>query len=274
MSTYAIGDIQGCCAEFRELLGHIGFDRGRDRLWLVGDMVNRGPDSLGVLRLVRGLGDSAVTVLGNHELHLLAVACGVQKERRGDTLAGLIAAPDAGELLDWLRQQPLLHHEQGRVLVHAGLLPEWDLALAQSLAGEVETQLRSPGYCGFLAGLYGNQPDRWTPGLQGMDRWRLTVNAMTRLRFVSDEGVMDFDAKGEVDDAPPGFRPWFELPHRLSADPLIVFGHWSALGLRVTPAIAALDTGCVWGGKLTALRLEDGKVFQVPSRMPAARHPG
>lgn len=272
MSTYAIGDIQGCCAEFRELLEHISFDAGRDRLWLVGDMVNRGPHSLEVLRMVRALGSSAVTVLGNHDLHLLAVACGVQRERKGDTLGALIAAPDAGELLDWLRRQPLLHHEQGRVLVHAGLLPDWDLALARSLAGEVEAQLRSPGYCGFLAGLYGNKPDRWAPDLRGMDRWRLTVNAMTRLRFVSEEGVMDFDAKGEVHDAPAGFRPWFELPQRLSADALIVCGHWSALGLRVTPTIAALDTGCVWGGKLTAFRLEDGKVFQVPSRMPAATH--
>lgn len=262
MATYAIGDVQGCYDELRALLVQIGFDPARDRLWFVGDLVNRGPKSLEVLRFVRSLGDvTAVTVLGNHDLHLLCLAEGLAKRREDDTLDAVLAAPDAADLLCWLRARPLMHREGEHAMVHAGLLPQWSIEQALALAGEVEAALRAPGYRGFLAELYGSKPACWNDALEGWDRLRVVVNAMTRMRFCSPEGVMDLHVKS--DKAPAGYLPWFETrPPR--AEPKIVCGHWSALGLRLTARVSALDAGCVWGGSLVALRLEDGALAQLP----------
>jgi bis(5'-nucleosyl)-tetraphosphatase (symmetrical) len=263
MTTYAIGDVQGCFDELQALLEAIEFDRSNDRLWFVGDLVNRGPASLASLRFVRDLGDRAVVVLGNHDLHLLALAQGHVKNRRDDTLEEVLAAPDRGELLDWLRWRPMIHVAGNTALVHAGLLPQWDIAAAQSLALEVETELRGPRHSKFLETLYGSQPDRWTDDLSGTDRLRIIVNAMTRLRFCTPEGVMEFETKGETARAPEGYLPWFDVPNRRSAGSTIICGHWSALGLRLAPNLLALDSGCVWGGQLSAIRLEDRRLYQV-----------
>lgn len=262
MATYAIGDVQGCNDELQALLSRLKFDRARDRLWFVGDLVNRGPDSLGTLRFVRSLGDAAVVVLGNHDLHLLCVAGGHANRRDDDTLDELLAAPDAPGLLEWLRGRPLLHSAQGYLMVHAGLLPQWSVRTALALAREVQDALRAPAYSEFLARLYGGTPLAWHDGLLAWDRLRVIVNAMTRLRFCNGAGEMDLRAKGAL--APDGFRPWFEL--RPAGDPPIICGHWSALGLKLNEKLAALDSGCVWGGSLTALRLEDRALFQVPCR--------
>jgi bis(5'-nucleosyl)-tetraphosphatase (symmetrical) len=236
----------------------------------VGDLVNRGPASLATLRFVRDLGDRALTVLGNHDLHLLALAQGTVKAREDDTLGEVIAAPDRDDLLDWLRHRPMAHVVDNYALVHAGLLPQWDVARAKTLAGEVETELRGPRHKEFIAQLYGSRPDRWNDKLRGIDRLRVIVNAMTRLRFCTPEGVMEFDAKGETGEAPAGYLPWFEVPGRKSADHTLVYGHWSALGLRIAPKLLGLDSGCVWGGKLSAVRLEDRRLYQVPCAADAA----
>jgi bis(5'-nucleosyl)-tetraphosphatase (symmetrical) len=264
LATYAIGDVQGCFDELRALVDMLGLDRAGDRLWFVGDLVNRGPASLATLRFVRDLGDRAVVVLGNHDLHLLALAEGHVKGRGDDTLEEVLAAPDRAELLDWLRARPMIHADGSNVMVHAGLLPQWSIAAARSLAREVESELRGPGYSKFLATLYGSRPDRWSDDLRGPDRLRVIVNAMTRLRFCSREGVMEFEAKGETARAPEGYLPWFDVPGRKSAGSTIVCGHWSALGLRLAPGLLALDSGCVWGGQLSAIRLEDRRLFQIP----------
>ncbi len=270
MPIYAIGDVQGSFEELGVLLGSVGFDGDKDRLWFVGDLVNRGPASLATLRFVRDLGERALAVLGNHDLHLLALAHGVVKEREDDTLAEVLAAPDRDELIDWLRHRPMIHVEANYVLVHAGLLPQWDVATAKALAREVEAELRGPRHREFLAHLYGSRPDRWDDSLRGIDRLRLIVNAMTRLRFCTPEGVMEFRTKGETTEAPAGHLPWFDVPGRRSADQTVICGHWSALGLRVAPKLLALDSGCVWGGKLTAIRLEDRRLYQVPCAANAA----
>ncbi len=264
MATYAIGDVQGSFEELQALLGGFGFDRAKDSLWFVGDLVNRGTASLATLRFVRDLGDRAVTVLGNHDLHLLALAQGSVKSREDDTLGDVLAAPDRDGLLDWLRHRPMVHVAANYALVHAGLLPQWDVATAKALAGEVEAELRGPRHKEFLAQLYGSRPDRWNDNLRGIDRLRVIVNAMTRLRFCTPEGVMEFHTKGETAEAPAGYLPWFEVPGRKSADCILVCGHWSALGLRIAPNLLALDSGCVWGGKLSAVRLEDRRLYQVP----------
>lgn len=264
MAIFAIGDVQGCCDELEALLRALPYSSAGDRLWFVGDLVNRGPKSLEVLRLVRSLGDKAVTVLGNHDLHLVARALGGAKGRDDDTLDAVLNAPDAGELIDWLRGLPLLHADGAWVMVHAGLLPQWSVAKAAVLAREVETELSGPGHREFVARLYGSRPDRWDDALEGADRLRVIVNAMTRMRFCTDEGVMDFHAKGETSAAPAGFVPWFDVPVRASAGAGIVCGHWSALGLKLRDDLVAIDTGCVWGGSLTAVRLDDRAVFQVP----------
>lgn len=271
MATFAIGDVQGCIDELRALLATIGFDSRQDRLWFVGDLVNRGPASLETLRFVRDLGESSIAVLGNHDLHLLALAHGYAKRREDDTLDDFLAAPDREDLLDWLRRLPMIHAESGYVLVHAGLLPQWDVPKAKALAGEVETALRGPGYREFLARLYGSRPEYWSDDLQGIDRLRVIVNAMTRIRFCTPEGVMEFQTKGETVNAPPGYLPWFEVPGRKSARDTIICGHWSALGLRIRPNLLALDSGCVWGGRLTAIRLEDRRVYEVPCAAARAR---
>lgn len=272
MATYAVGDIQGCCAELHQLLELIRFDPVADKLWLVGDLVNRGPDSLGVLRLVKSLGDTAITVLGNHDLHLLAVAGGVAELHRDDTLNEILDAPDKDELLAWLRSRSLLHAEGGFVLVHAGLLPNWNVAQAQQLAHEVEAALRGNRHHDYLAHMYGNHPDHWRDDLSGYSRLRVITNAFTRMRICTQQGEMEFKFKGNVEDVPAGYMPWFEVPGRASADATVVCGHWSALGLKVTPHVIALDTGCLWGGALSAIRLEDHEVFQVQCvNMPVAK---
>jgi bis(5'-nucleosyl)-tetraphosphatase (symmetrical) len=272
LATYAVGDIQGCGIEFRQLLEQIDFNPATDKLWLVGDLVNRGPDSLGVLRLVKSLGDRAITVLGNHDLHLLAVAEGVAELHRSDTLNEILEAPDREELLGWLKMQRLLYVEDDWVLVHAGLLPQWSVAQAQVLAHEVECALRGKHAHDFLKHMYGNRPDSWENELTGYKRLRVITNALTRMRICSAEGAMEFKFKGEVKDIPSGYLPWFEVAGRASATSTVLCGHWSALGLKVSPKVIALDSGCLWGGALTAIRLEDRKLFQVPcSITPAAQ---
>jgi bis(5'-nucleosyl)-tetraphosphatase (symmetrical) len=261
MSTYAIGDVQGCFDELEQLLRVIGFSR-EDRLWFVGDLVNRGPKSLEVLRFVKSLGPRAVTVLGNHDLHLIAQHEGFERARPDDTFSAVLAAPDRGELVDWLRSRPLMHVEGELAMVHAGLVPQWDRARAAALAREVEAALVAPGYREFFAHMYGSRPDRWDDDLGGWDRLRVIVNAMTRLRFCTADGRMEFRAKGR--EAPAGYLPWYET--RPAQSGLLVCGHWSALGLVLTPHVALLDSGCVWGGALTALRLEDRRVWQVKCR--------
>lgn len=268
MATYAIGDVQGCFDELQRLLVAIGFKRSSDRLWFVGDLVNRGPQSLETLRFVKDLGPVAVTVLGNHDLHLLTLAEGYTKSREDDTLAAVLNAPDRDALVAWLRSLPLLYRQDKYVLVHAGLLPQWDIDTAAALAMEVERQLRGSDYRQFLSRLYGSKPDRWSDNLKGENRLRVIVNAMTRLRFCSATGVMEFQTKGESDRAPPGYLPWFDAPGRKSATATIICGHWSALGVNLAPDLIMLDSGCVWGGKLTAIRLEDRRLFQVESRAP------
>lgn len=271
MSVYVVGDIQGCFAELQLLLKEIEFDAASDRLWFVGDLVNRGPGSLEVLQLVKSLGDGAVTVLGNHDLHLLAVAAGVAQLHRSDTLDEILAAPDRDELLLWLRQQRLMYVEDSNVMVHAGLLPQWSVKQAAKLAGEVETALRGDDYVKFLEHMYGNTPNRWDDELAGYKRLRVITNAFTRLRVCTLEGEMEYKFKGEVEKIPSGYIPWFDVPKRASQDATVFFGHWSALGLKVTPNVIALDTGCLWGGALTAMRLEDRKLFQVECQNPVAQ---
>ncbi|BBN88960.1 symmetrical bis(5'-nucleosyl)-tetraphosphatase [Azospira sp. I09] len=263
MATYAVGDIQGCFASLQALLEKCSFSPEFDRLWLVGDLVNRGPRSLETLRFVKGLGDRAVTVLGNHDLSLLMAAEGFGKRHRSDTIDDILAAPDRDELLHWLRYQRLMHVQGDYAMVHAGLLPAWSVAEARALAGEVEQALQAENYREFLANMWGSEPGAWDSSLTGWPRLRVIVNAMTRMRFCSPAGEMDFKAKGELSQAPAGYLPWFEVPGRRSAATVLVTGHWSALGLRLEPNLLALDSGCLWGGKLSALRLEDRALFQV-----------
>lgn len=263
MATYAIGDIQGCFDSFQRLLAACRFDPLADRLWLVGDLVNRGPRSLDTLRFVRDLGAAATTVLGNHDLYLLMAAAGFGRRSKGDTLDEILNARDREELLDWLRHRPLCHQQGEFCMVHAGLLPQWTVAQARALAAEVEAALTSPAYLDFMANMWGSEPASWDDTLEGWPRLRVIVNAMTRMRFCSADGVMEFKTKGELSAAPPGHLPWFEVPGRRSADDVLVTGHWSALGLKVEAKLLALDSGCLWGRHLTAVRLEDRTVFQV-----------
>jgi bis(5'-nucleosyl)-tetraphosphatase (symmetrical) len=269
MAIYAIGDIQGCYEPLRRLLDRLNFDPATDRLWLVGDLVNRGPQSVDVLRLVSGLGERAVTVLGNHELTLLAVAAGQAKPKRKDTFHTVLDAPDAAELLDWLRQRPLLHHdaELGFTLVHAGLPPQWDLPLAQRSAAELETVLRGPDGAAFLGRMFGSEPRCWRNDLSGDDRLRFIVNALTRIRFCKMDGTLAFAEKGPPGSQEKGLLPWFAVPGRRSADLKIIFGHWAALGYYRAPGIYALDSGCAWDNRLTAIRLDapDVPAFSVPA---------
>jgi len=264
MAIYAVGDIQGCYTELMQLLDKIRFDPAGDRLWLVGDLVNRGADSLQVLRVIKSLGESAITVLGNHDLHLVAVAAGTSRLHRGDTLDEILAAPDREELLNWLRHQRLIHVEGDYVLVHAGLLPGWTVKQAARLAGEVEGSLQSDDYIDYLSKMYGNQPASWDDGLTGFKRLRVITNALTRMRICTTDGEMEFDFKAEQHKIPQGYLPWFDVPDRASTNKTVIFGHWSALGLMVKPDAIALDTGCLWGGPLTAIRLEDREIIQVP----------
>jgi bis(5'-nucleosyl)-tetraphosphatase (symmetrical) len=259
----AIGDLQGCYDPFRRLLDKAAFDPAHDQLWLVGDLVNRGPQNLETLRFVRSLGAAATTVLGNHDLYLLMLAAGFGKRQHDDTLDDILGAPDRDELLWWLRQQPLMHLEGGYALVHAGLLPSWSGEKARALAAEVETQLRGDDYLELLANLWGSEPAAWDDGLSGWGRYRVIVNAMTRMRFCNWGGVMELRAKGEVKDAPQGYQPWYSVAGRRSADVTVICGHWSALGLVVEANFIALDSGCLWGRELSAIRLPGRGVLQV-----------
>ena len=261
MSTYVIGDLQGCFSALQHMLACIAYDPEQDKIILLGDLVNRGTDSLAVLRWARA--NQINAVLGNHDLHLLAVAAGYEQQNKGDTLQPILTAPDKDELLTWLRHLPLLLNQAGYLLVHAGLLPQWSITQAQALANEVETALRGDNYLAYLRGMYGNQPVCWHDDLIGIERLRVITNGLTRLRFCSATGEMDFTAKAGLDSAPAGYYPWFRAPNRQSAGTPIVFGHWSALGLQRDSDSIALDTGCLWGGQLSALRLEDRQVFQV-----------
>lgn len=264
MAIYAIGDVQGCFAALQRLIEKIRFDPARDRLWFVGDLVNRGPESLAVLRYVKGLGQAAVTVLGNHDLHLLAVAEGIINQRPKDTLQAILAAPDREDLLDWLRRQPLLHRDNGFVLLHAGLLPQWTVGTAEALAREVEETLRSQDHRPFLRTLYGDRlPSRWSDNLTGTARLGVITTVLTRLRICTEEGVIDCSFTGPPEQAPASFLPWFQVASRKSAEATIICGHWAALGLQIQDNVLALDSGCVYGRQLTAIKLENLQVFQV-----------
>lgn len=263
MTTYAIGDCQGCHAQVSELLTRIRSVSPDPTFLFVGDLVNRGPQSLATLREVRALGSAAHAVLGNHDLHLLAAAHGVRKQHRSDTFDDILAAPDRDDLLDWLRHRPLAWFGNGHLMVHAGVMPQWTVEQTLDLAHEVETVLQGPHWVDFLRQMYGNTPARWDDALQGVDRWRCIVNALTRMRFCSADGSMEFDTFEAAAGAPSGYLPWFDVPGRKTEDVTIVFGHWSTLGLTMRPNLLGIDTGCVWGGKLTAVCLEDRTVLQV-----------
>lgn len=271
MSIFAIGDLQGCLASFQALLPQLP---DADRLIFVGDLVNRGPQSLATLRTVKGLVESgrAVALLGNHDLHLLAVDAGLRPLHDTDTLQEILDAPDRRVLIDWLRGVPLAHAEAGHLFVHAGVPPQWTLAQTLERAEEVRFRLLRDDYQVFLANMYGNKPHRWHDELDGDDRLRFIVNALTRLRIVERDGRMRLKFKARALDAPPGTWPWFEHPERASRSTPIVFGHWANEGLVRRANVTGIDTGCVWGGQLTALRLDDGALFQVDC--PQAQVPG
>ena len=267
MPLYLIGDLQGCNVPFQRLLRKIDFSASRDTLYVLGDLVNRGPDSLAVLRSLADLGDSAQCLLGNHDLHLLAMWQGVRKPSRKDTAQEILQASDTDSLIDWLRHRPLAVHQHGWLMVHAGVLPQWTTAQTMALAAEVEQVLQMPdvsGLADFFQTMYGNEPMQWRTTLKGSDRLRVIVNALTRLRFCTADGVMEFDSKESADDAPAGYMPWFRVPGRATAATPLAFGHWSTLAgtkgnaPRMLNNTLALDTGCVWGGCLTAARLTAG----------------
>lgn len=266
MSSYAIGDIQGCFAELQALLDAISFDKEQDTLWFTGDLVNRGPQSLAVLRYIKQLGDRHHTVLGNHDLHLVALAYGLGKHKADDTVHDILTADDKDELILWLRHRPLLHVDPalGFVMAHAGLAPAWTLAQAQLLAREVEAELRSDHPENMLQHMYGSKPDRWDDQLTGMDRLRCIINFFTRMRFCYQDGRLDLSYKGEITNKPEDLVPWFDITNRVNANEKIIFGHWAALNGQTSALnVYPLDTGCVWGNCLTAMRLEDGKRFSV-----------
>lgn len=263
MARYVIGDIQGCFTELQMLLARINYRPGQDELYLLGDLVNRGPDSLSVLRWA--CRNQIPTVLGNHDLHLLAISVGASRLKKSDTLAPVLMAPDQEALLTWLRQQPLLLDLPDALLVHAGVLPSWDRRLALELSAEVAAVLQGEGFATFMHAMYGNTPHAWSASISGIERWRFAVNVFTRMRMVDADGALDLDFKGELPDAPVDLSAWFAYPGRAMAGERIVFGHWSALGLLLRQDVCAIDTGCIWGGMLTALCLDDGQITQVPA---------
>ncbi|TDJ65097.1 MAG: symmetrical bis(5'-nucleosyl)-tetraphosphatase [Proteobacteria bacterium] len=275
MAIYVIGDVQGCFAALQQLVKDIDFDPSADTLWFTGDLVNRGPQSADVIRFVSGLDQRAISVLGNHDLHLLAVAAGKAKIRRHDTIADVLQSQDCDELLGWLRQRPLLHHNAklGLTLIHAGLLPQWDLDMAMNLTREVESVLRGPDSDEFLAHMYGDQPRVWREDLTGWDRLRVIVNAFTRLRYCDRSGHMDLAPTGPPGSQPKHLVPWFQLPDRRTKDLTIIFGHWSTLGIWQQDGVIGLDTGCVWGGALTAVRVDDGRRDFFQTRYPQQQSP-
>lgn len=266
MTIYAIGDVQGCFQELTKLLKLINFDSAKDTLWFTGDLVNRGPQSLEVLRFIKSLGDKQRTVLGNHDLHLIALAYGFAKPHHSDTLTPILTAPDRDELINWLREQPLFIHDQETnfVMAHAGLAPNWTLEIAKKCAAEVETVLRGSSPEDFLQHMYGNQPDYWDDHLTGVDRLRSITNYFTRLRLCHPDGRIDFSYKGALSDKPADLIPWYEITPRANAELKIIFGHWAALeGKASVSSVFPLDTGCVWGRSLTAMRLSDQQLLQV-----------
>lgn len=276
MAVFAIGDVQGCYDDLQRLLQRLNFEPEEDQLWFTGDLVNRGPKSLETLRFVRELDDNAISVLGNHDLHLIAVAEGFQQLKPKDTLQPILDAPDAAELLEWLRLRPLLHFDNqlGYLLVHAGLAPEWDLKKSLACAREVETVLRGDGYRELLEHMYGNEPARWRDTLEGHARLRYIINACTRIRYCRADGALDLQHKGAPGTQPGELQPWFRMPQRKNADIDIVFGHWSTLGDPQTPRVWALDAGCLWGGKLTALRLDGEESLWTTVGCRGERQPG
>jgi bis(5'-nucleosyl)-tetraphosphatase (symmetrical) len=271
---YLVGDLQGCDDALARLLAEIGFSPSRDRLVVLGDLVNRGPGSAAVLRRLMAFGDAARCLLGNHDLHLLAVAAGVRGLHRGDTFGDVLEAADVPRLLAWLRSLPLALRESGWLCVHAGVVPAWSADDTLALADELHALLRGDGFERFVPQMYGNEPARWSPALDGPARWRFVINALTRLRFCSADGTLDFKTKEGAGAAPPGFFPWFEVPGRATAGVPIACGHWSTLGLVVRPDLLALDTGCVWGGALTAVRVDGGRRDVVQVRCTQAQSPG
>ena len=271
---YLIGDVQGCDEALGRLLAEIGFSASRDHVVLLGDLVNRGPQSLAVLRRMRALGDAATCLLGNHDLHLLAVAHGIRRPHRSDTLDEILAAPDRAAWLDWVRQRPLAARHAGWLCVHAGVVPQWDAAQTLALAAEVQAMLAGPDLPGFLRVMYGNEPARWDAALAGADRWRFVINVLTRIRFCTADGTLDFHAKGGVHTAPPGQHAWFNTPGRRTHGQPIAFGHWSTLGLIDRADLLAIDTGCLWGGALTAVRVDGGRREIVQLRCAQAQRPG
>jgi bis(5'-nucleosyl)-tetraphosphatase (symmetrical) len=275
MATYLIGDLQGCDAPLARLLSRMDFSPSRDTLYLLGDLVNRGPASAAVLRRLMGYGDAAQCLLGNHDLSLLAVAHGHRAPHRNDTMDDILQAGDRDAMLDWLCHRAMAMQSHGILMVHGGVLPSWDAAQTLALAGEVEQVLRGPGLTTFLANMWGNQPDHWDDALTGTDRLRVIVNALTRLRFCTPDGVMDLKASGGLDKAPRGMSAWFDVPGRRTAGVPIAFGHWSTLGYLRRPDLIALDTGCVWGGCLSALRLaDDGRHELIQEQCEQAQAPG
>lgn len=263
MATYAIGDVQGCFSALQRLLDRIEFSPSNDRLWFVGDLVNRGPESLAVLRFVKQLGPAAITVLGNHDLHLLAIHIGCASVHKKDTLHEILEAPDREEIMDWLRRQPLLHRQNGFVLVHAGILPQWSLEQARTLAQEVEEALQSDNYHLYLPTIYRCSETRWNDALPNPTRLGVITNALTRMRMCAKDGEMNLSFKGPPNGAADGFSPWYTVPTQHPRTDSIIFGHWSALGVSVTDHHLAIDGGCVWGRALVGVRLEDRNVFQV-----------
>ena len=263
MAVYAIGDVQGCHRALLALMDALEFDPNRDRLWFTGDLVNRGPDSLAVLCLVRDLGDRAVAVLGNHDLSLLAVAAGHRAVKDTDTYDEVLDAPDADALLAWLRHRPVFHRDRELdcSMFHAGLPPQWTLEQAEGLARELESVLRGAGFDAFMAAMFGDRPDRWSDDLAGHDRLRFITNCFSRMRFCDPGGRLGFEDKGPPGTQKSGYLPWFQVPGRRSAGARIVFGHWAALGVREEEGVISLDSGCVWGQQLTAVRLDGPTQF-------------
>jgi bis(5'-nucleosyl)-tetraphosphatase (symmetrical) len=271
---YLIGDVQGCDGALGRLLDVLGFSPSRDRLLVLGDLVNRGPASLATLRRLRGLGSSAVCLLGNHDLHLLAVAHGVRPAHRSDTLDDILQAPDRDEWLDWVRARPLSASFAGWLCVHAGVPPQWDAAQTLALGRELQALLGSSDLAEFLPTMYGNEPARWDDALRGADRWRCAINALTRIRFCRADGTMEFATKDGAAAAPPDHCAWFDWPHRRTAGVPMAFGHWSTLGLLERPDLLSLDTGCVWGGPLSAMRVDGGRRELTPVDGATSASPG
>lgn len=273
MAIYAIGDIQGCYNELRQLLDTLNFDPSRDQLWLAGDLVNRGPHSLETLRFVKSLGDAAVSVLGNHDLHLIATVVSLGKTGKKDTLGPILRAADCDELIDWLRHQPLFHHDDNYCMLHAGLPPQWDLELTLQMARETEQAIRGEDYQRFFRSMYGNKPAIWRDDLPKTEKLRFAVNCFSRLRYCTLDGELDFSQKGPPGSQPQHLMPWYAVPWRKSRDLRIIFGHWSTLGFYQGDNVFGIDTGCLWGGQLTALRLDDDPL-RIAIDCQCAQRPG